>query len=241
MRLQRTLRPVPSQGIAICECSSIFVLTLPTVFANDSHRALVHLLQQEVTRHNRQVMGYAALSVVASVVFWAAAYAVSYWLTLLARTAVQGTEATMPAHFEAVFWSAAAFLLLLAWLHRLATPNDLPRDDKTVGEILLDFLLAIPRTTLAIWANLSAWLRLSPADLHLAADLVAAVTREQKLPVHSVPLAIPDDATRDRVVFALLLLHVLEIRREDDVALLRLSVLGPSKFRIAAGVPPSSL
>ena len=80
---------------------------------------------------------------------------------------------------------------------------------------MLDFLLMPPRLTLAVFGNLSAWLRLSASDLRDAAALIERVRAEKKLPLHAAPLELPEEKSRERVLLSLLLLRQLEIRKED--------------------------
>lgn len=86
----------------------------------------------------------------------------------------------------------------------------------------MDFLLAIPRMTLAITGNLSAWVKLTQSDISAAALLVDRVSREERVPLNETPLDIPEGGTRDRVLGALLLMGVIELHRDQEEIWLRL-------------------
>ena len=162
------------------------------------------------------MLSFTSLSTVGAVLGWGVLYALTHWLFLLAAAIVRGPYAKPPVELPFGFAAIAATLILSAWVDRRLTTNDLPPDQKTADEIGMDFLLAIPRMTLAIPANLSAWIHLSEAELSAAVLLVARLSSEQRMPLYETPLEIPQQETRDRVLNALLLLGVIEFQREAD-------------------------
>ena len=120
-------------------------------------------------------------------------------------------------------------------MDRMATTNDLPRDETTASDIFMDFLLAIPRTTFAVWENLSAWRNLTDREIEHGAELMAMVIQERRVPLHRTPLCIADDRERERVIYTLLLLQILHLHWEGNVAWLRISPLAPSRLQLSAG------
>jgi hypothetical protein len=132
---------------------------------------------------------------------------------------VKGPYATYPKGLPWAFAAIAGALIFSAWVDRRLTPNAVPPDEKSPGEIAMDFLLAIPRMTLAVSANLSAWVRLSQADLLAAAFLVDRLSSLKRIPLHEAPLEIPKQVTRDKVLTGLLLLGVIEFQRESDFSI----------------------
>ena len=78
----------------------------------DPHRFLTSLLRQELLRHNRRALGFFLFTLAAAVVFWAVLYGASYWLCLLALSAVKGPEASLPEAFPLAFLIVACALLL---------------------------------------------------------------------------------------------------------------------------------
>jgi hypothetical protein len=190
--------------------------------------ALPIRLRALLIRHNCTVAGFAFLSLVAAVVLWGLAYFGILILTMVGMTVARGTSATMPPFFTLDFTVVALALLALAWFDNALTVNDRPPDKRPTFEIFMDFLLAIPRTTLAIWGNLTAWQWLGRPDLRLAAELVVRVAREKRVLLMSVPADIPDQRTRERIIFTLLMIRVLDVRHEGGDAWLRLSPLRPT-------------
>jgi len=130
-------------------------------------------------------------------------------------TTVLAESARIPSGFGGGFFTVSAVLVLIAWCDQRMFPDQRPPDARSAVEIFGDFLLFVPRLTLAVPANLSAWQALSPAELDAAAQLVVRVIRERKAPLHSAPLEIPNDRARKKVIFALLMVKVLEIRRVE--------------------------
>ncbi len=173
-------------------------------------------LRRQVAQHNWNAFGFALLALFVAAFLWVALYGALFSITMLAVTVVDGTEAAMPSGFYVAFAALAIALMGAAWFDRVITVDDRPVDRNPPFEIFMDLLLAIPRATFAVWGNLSAWQWLSRLELFLAADLVERVAREKRVPLLSVPRDIPDDETRERIIFALLILRVLDIRHEDS-------------------------
>jgi hypothetical protein len=184
---------------------------------------LVSALRRHFVRHNLAVLGFTALTLVTAAALWAVLYGFAYWILLFGISAAHGLDAEMPPTFTKVFLLAAAALLSIAWIDRRLHPNERLRDYKSFAAIFGDFLFAIPRVTLAIWGNLSAWQRLSRDELILAATLLQRIAREKRVTLQSAPLDIPNPDTREKIIFALLLSRVLEFGREEGVAWLKLS------------------
>lgn len=178
--------------------------------------ATVEELREELSRHNRRVLGLAFLSAAAAVFFWALFYFLSYWLTLLAITVAGPMDVRMPEGFTMGFFMVAVGLCVVAAIGQWRHPHELPADHKPVGEIALDFLLAVPRMTLAVWGNLRAWQYLDRHELELGVRFLGALEHEQPIGMHRLPLHLPDPRTRSRVVLALQLIGFVETRRVDD-------------------------
>ncbi len=195
-------------------------------------RKLAESLREHMVRHNWQVLGFTLLTTGTSILLWAILYGGVYWLLLLVRTSASVTDWVPVRSYTLVFGAVAGALLFAAWFDRTVAGSERVPDHRPMAEIFLDLVLAVPRTTLAIWGNLSAWQWLDREELDYAAALVERVVREKDVPLHSTPLDIPDDRTRERVVFALLMLRVLDIRREKNETHLRLSPLRPETLRL---------
>jgi hypothetical protein len=200
-------------------------------------RSLVPVLRRRFHRHNWQVLGLSALSLAVAMALWGLLFLVAYWLLLLLLSSVIGGSARVPRGFGYGFIAVSASLVLVAWVDRKMFPDRRPPDNKSATEIFGDFLLAIPRLTLTVPGTLSAWLRLSAADLAQAAQLLIRIVQERKMPLHAAPAEIPDDRVRERVIFALLMLKILELRRVENVTWLYLT--GTAKKWVAALEQPA--
>jgi hypothetical protein len=194
-------------------------------------------LRAHFAEHNRRVVLLALLTLAVAAGLWYLAYAVLFWLTLLAASATCGMEAKPPEVLPALFIYSGSLLVLVTWIAHRIRPNDLPRDDKKPLDIAADFLLAIPRATLAIWGNLSAYHRLSSVELEYAAQLLQRLTIESRLPIYRLPLEIPDRAIRHRVVLGLQLVQLVELVHSRSGIFLSLSRRGAKALAASSGRP----
>jgi hypothetical protein len=171
-------------------------------------------LRREIAAHNRQVLLIAAFTLLAAALLWAVLYAVCCWLFLFGFVITLGSGENLPPGFGLLFTIAALCSVAYAWLDARLARNALPRDDKSLWEIAADFVLALPRITLTVWGTLRAWLWLDAADRAAAAELLHRLHRERRVAMHRLPLDMPDAARRFRVLFALQIIRVIEIRRD---------------------------
>jgi hypothetical protein len=204
----------------------------PAALAVPGRDEIARTLRRHLAEHNLQVVLLAFLIAVASALLWLILFGFSYWMTLLFFSSVQGTNSAVPARFFPIFWSVAGALLFFAWIHRRLHPDERPRDYKSPAEIALDLILGIPRLTLAIFGTLSAWQRLSPHELQLATSLLEHLGRERRLPLPSLPLDIPDAAARFKILFALQLVQVIDVRRDEGAYWVMLNPLRPRALNL---------
>ena len=186
----------------------------------------VEWLRGRFAEHNRLVILLAALTLLVTAGVWYLLFAVLYWLTFLFGSVVRGMDARPPDALPAFFIYSAGLLLLLTWFARKRLDNAMPKDEKTPGEIAMEFLLAVPRATLALWGNVSAWQKLDERELGLAAELIERIVDEERVPLHEVPVDIPDPRDRERILTALQLIDVLNVRQGEDAVWLTLKVKG---------------
>ena len=184
-------------------------------------------LRRELAAHNRRVALISLFTLAVAAGLWTVLYAVCTWVLMLAFIAVGTDRSALPRGFTILYLVTAACSVGYAWIDRRFTPNDLPRDDKTPGEIISDFLLALPRITLAVPGTLSAWLHLSPAECEIAAAFLQRLGRERRVPLHSVPLDIAGEPMRFRILFALQILEAIDLRRDDQTLWITLNPRGP--------------
>ena len=184
-------------------------------------------LRREIAAHNRRVALISLFTLAVAAGLWTVLYAVCAWMLMLAIIAMGTDRSTLPHGFTLLYLVTAACAIGYAWIDRRFTPNELPRDDKSPGEIVSDFLLALPRITLAVPGTLSAWLRLSSAECAIAAAFLHRLAHERRVPLHSVPLDIAAEPMRFRILFALQMLEAIDLRRDDHALWITLNPRGP--------------
>lgn len=174
-------------------------------------------------RHNRQVLALTAITLVTAILLWGVAYIVIYWVALFAMTVAQGLEAHLPASFLPAFIAYAIGLCLIGWMAQKLWPDYFLRDKKSAFEIFMDFVLAAPRVTLAVWGNLSAWQSLDDDELLEAWELLRVIgEHDGRLSVSHLSYEIPDPELRTKVVFALQITGLVELRKNAGDAWLAL-------------------
>ncbi len=186
----------------------------------------VEWLRGRLAEHNRLVVLLAVLTLLVVAAVWYLLFAVLYWLAFLFASVARGMDGHPPDALPAFFIYSAGLLLLLTWMARRRLDNERLKDEKTAGEIALEFVLAVPRATLAMWGNFSAWQRLDERELELAAELVERIVDEERVPLHEVPRDIPDAGDRAKILMALQLIDVLNVRQGEDAVWLTLKVKG---------------
>jgi len=174
----------------------------------------IERLRAHLGRHNRRVLALTIATFAVAAALWLVLYFVTWWLFLLAGTVAKPLDFQPAAGPLARGFTATAVLLcLFAWIARRLRPNEAARDHKSIGEHFLDVLLAVPRVTLAIFGTGAAAARLSETELEHAWNLLQRMNDAGKpLPMHGLPVDIPDPAMRNKIVLALQLSGLLEIR-----------------------------
>jgi len=171
-------------------------------------------LRSHLRRHNQRVLVLTVATFVIAAVLWAGLFFVAWWLFLLAGVVAKPFD-SQPNAWPLVrgFVATGALLCAIAWLSRYLRPNEAARDHKSFGEHFLDVLLAVPRLTLASFGTGGAAARLSDGELGHAWDLLRRMTeRDHPVRVSELPVDIPDPAQRDKIVLALQLSGLVEIR-----------------------------
>lgn len=196
---------------------------LPVFTIESTTRAL----RREIAGHNRRVALIALVTLVVAAGLWTVLYAVCAWVLMLGLITAGSSRTSLPHGFDILFLVTGACAVGYAWIDRHFTPNECPRDDKTLGEITSDFLLALPRITLAIGGTLRARLRLTRAECELAATFLHRLAHERRVPLHSVPLDIPGEPARFRILFALQILEAIDLRRDQNALWISLNPRGP--------------
>jgi hypothetical protein len=173
------------------------------------------VLRAHLVRHNLRVGSLAFGTLLFTIALWVILYGLAFWLTLLAVSAQGITETGIPPTF--FFWFAAFALVSigLTWLCRRSLRQEIARDKKTPWEVASEFLLAIPRVTLSIFSTISAWRRLSAAELDQAAAFIHRLSDERRMPLPSVPQEIPDARSREKVLLTLQIMQIIDLHKRD--------------------------
>lgn len=179
-------------------------------------------LRAHIARHNRRVLIFALITTAAAVTAWALLYFIAYWLVLLSLSAAESREAQVPPFFPHTFIAVALALCFLAWLLRRISPDESPRDKKFMWEIVLDFILMLPRITLSIWGTLRAYQSLNARERGLALNLLQRIERDEPLPVYAVPQEIPEERARIKILLALQITELVNLRKRDEDLVLAL-------------------
>ena len=192
----------------------------------DRRASRIAWLRRRFSQHNRLVALVAALTLLVAASLWYLLFAFLYWLALLVAGMSHGMDARPPEILPAIFIYAAGLLLLITWIAGALFPERPPKDKKSPFEIAAEFVLAVPRATLAVWGNLSAWQRLNRREIEMAADFLERLASEGRIPLHEVPLDIPDRKTRTRILLALQFVEVLNVRHAEGAVWLSLPPKG---------------
>lgn len=170
-------------------------------------------LQRKIAAHNRLVTLTIVSSCIAVVAMWVALYFLAHWFLVALATVVKGVEAEAPQHVSRTFAIAviaefAAFFLA----HRAGFYQRL-RDERGVLSTGLELCLLPARATFGTIQNLRNRIRFDETDLSAATDFLVRVVRAGKLPASSVPVDLPSEGSRKRVLHALQLLDLIYLRR----------------------------
>jgi hypothetical protein len=175
---------------------------------------LKEALRRKIAGHNRLVILSTLGGILGVIIMWGLLYLLANWLPLFFLTIVRGLDAEMPANlhrwvlFIFVIWIAAGWLLGKMTAEKTAAPEE------SAPSIAFRLLMLPPRATLAVWENFRNRIELSEYDLELASDFLERLYRLGKLQMHSVPVELPEDESRDRILTAL---RSTELIREREI------------------------
>lgn len=197
-------------------------------------------LRAHLKSHNRSVLTASALALFFSALGWAILYGASYWATMMALTVAHNGDCTMPLQFNAIFFGSAAALMLLARFGQWLFPHERAPDERPKLEHLLDVALFVPRFTMSIWQNLGALAHLSRAESADAACLLDRLKSANHVAVQDLPADFPHARRLQRMLDALLVTGLLDLRSKDDVIWLYVGALAPEVFRAGANKLPQT-
>jgi nitrate reductase NapE component len=182
----------------------------------------IERLRAHLQRHNRRVLGLMAAMFLIAAVLWVGLYFVVWWMFLIAGTAAKAADFhPVAGPLMRGFAATGVLLCASAWIGRLMRPNEAARDHKNFGEHLMDVVLAVPRLTLAVVGTGGATARLSEPELEYAWEILRRMNEgERPVRVSELPVEIPDAVMRRKIVLALQLSGVIEIRASAGGAVL---------------------
>jgi len=189
------------------------------------------LLRAHLVRHNLRVIFLALVTLALAVALWALLYGLAYWLILLVVSVGGASDAGIPRTFLRWFMALAVVAMAWVWLGRRFLQHGMPGDKKVPFKVASDFLLAIPRVTLSMFGTISAWRRLSAAELDQAASFIHRLAAERRVPLPSVPQEIPDARSREKVLLTLQLMQIIDLQKRDRDWFVTLHVSRPRAFQ----------
>lgn len=192
------------------------------------------LLRQHLLRHNRQVILLSLVTFIAALLLWALLYGVLCWLLLLGFSVFDVPHPQIPRGLPILYAVTAVCMVLYESIDQRLTPNQRVRDRKPPLEVFSDFVLVLPRITLSIPGTLSAWCRLTPLEFQQAAALLHRVATHAHTPLSTMPLDIPEERSRNRILLTLQILQIIDLKREDHDFILKLNPLRPPDLGLTA-------
>ena len=187
-------------------------------------------LRKHLRSHNRSVLAASGVVLVFSAVGWAVLYGAAYWVAMIAITIRHGGDGAPPATFHWVFLACAAVLLVAATVDAWLFPHERAVDERPPFEQFTDIVLFVPRFTLLFWNNLSALVSLTRRERRHAAELLDRLKVEGKVPLQQLPAQVPDERSRARIMEALTVTQLIDVRMAGSLTLLYLSSLAPAEF-----------
>jgi hypothetical protein len=176
----------------------------------------IERLRSRLRQHNRLVLCLTILTSAATAALWALLYLGVWWASLFAGVFRNPADLDYQPPTRMLirgFVATGLLLCLVAWIARKARPDDGPVDHKSIAGHGVDLLLAVPRLTLAIFGTGAAAARLSEGELTMAWGLLRRMSEEEKpLSVQSLPVQIANPDERKRILLALQLSGIVELR-----------------------------
>jgi hypothetical protein len=181
-----------------------------------------------------------ALMLGGSLVLWAGLYFLVYWVELFFTTTMLGVDAAPPEGLLPKFALIALILCGIDWGRKLLRPYSRLADRKPALKVVLEAIFALPNLTVSSLQTLTALRALSESELEAAWRLLQKITREEYVRVQELPLEIPNEGARRRVMLSLQLTKLIELQAGQDgvgfrVADEKAKRLGQEHVRIKVG------
>ena len=192
--------------------------------------ATEHALRKHLRSHNWSVLATSGMTLLFSAIGWAVLYGAAYWVMMFAFTVLHNGEGSPPTAFHWVFLACAAMLLVAATVDGWLFPNERAVDERPPIAQFTDVVLFVPRFTLLFWSNLSALVSLHGSEWRNAAGLLDRLKAEGSVPLQQLPAQVPDERSRARIMEALTVSQLIDVRMAGSLTLLYLSSLAPEAF-----------
>ncbi|HET6406291.1 MAG TPA: hypothetical protein VFG14_00285 [Chthoniobacteraceae bacterium] len=183
---------------------------------------LKEALRRKIDAHNRLVQLSTIGTALGVFVMWAALYFVGNWLPLFFITIVKGVDAEAPAKLPRYVLVALLVWMVVGMIDRLLrTPDERVRESSPL-DATIRLLLLPPRATFAVLDNHRNRVQLNAIELEQASGFVEHLYRVGKIQMQSVPVELPGDKERERILTALRLTEMIrerEINKTDFLAL----------------------
>jgi hypothetical protein len=184
---------------------------------------LKEALRRKVDAHNRLVKLSTLGGALGVILMWTFLYFCANWLPLFFLTIVKGLDAELPANLNR--WILVTFVLwlIVGLIDRLIGSRETGPSEPSAISSTLRFLMIPPRATLSVWENSRNRIHLNEQDLEIASDFIERLYQVGKVQVQSVPVELPADDSRDRILTALRTTQLIREREIQKTSFLTLT------------------
>ena len=187
------------------------------------------ILRVHFREHNKSVIFASGATLLFAVIGWAFVYGAAYWFTVAFLSVKEGLHFNGTENFNRNFLSCVAVLyvatLVDRWVFRYS-PEAVDR--RPFSETLLDIALFLPRMTLSVFENFMVWTHLSQRQMTLAVRLAEIIRERGRYALHEMPVLIPTEKDREKILFAMRAAQVLDVRPSDGIVWLYIGSLAPT-------------
>jgi hypothetical protein len=186
-----------------------------------NHR-LKEALRRKIDGHNRLVLLSTVGGALGVVIMWSIIYFVANWLPLFFLTIFKGLEAEAPKNLTRIVILGMIVWMVIGWFDRHLRTADAGMGEISPLALAFKIFLLPPRATFGVWDNLHNRIGLNEPELEVASGFIERLYHIGKIQIQSVPIELPDDSTRERILTTLQsteLIRKVETNRTDFLAL----------------------
>lgn len=183
---------------------------------------LKEALRRKIDGHNHLVRLSTIGTILGVAVMWAFLYFLGSWLPVFFLTALRGLDAETPANLHRWILLVFAVWLLIGMVDRAIRRHKQEALNPPLSSSVVGVLMLPPRATYSILDNVRNRIALNEHELELASDFLERLYWHGKMQVQSVPVELPAEDSRARILDALRLTELIreiEVKRTDFVAL----------------------